>query len=81
MNNTKLVQLVHRYPARGHRQENMKSILLETVLVGEALLFWAMALPAAAVFFPVVALWEKIGAAMPSGPIIPVGPQLTPALS
>jgi hypothetical protein len=49
----------------------MKSILIETVLVIEAILFWAVALPAAAVFFPAVVLWEKAAAVVtrrPAGP-------------
>jgi hypothetical protein len=57
----------------------MKSILIETVLVSEAILFWAVALTAAIVFFPAVVLWEKIEALMPRGPIGPVGPHLAPA--
>jgi hypothetical protein len=57
----------------------MKSILIETVLVTEAILFWAVALPAAVVLFPAVVLWEKIEASMPRDPIGPVGSHLTPA--
>jgi hypothetical protein len=76
-----LSKLIHGPRACHHRQENRKSILVETVLVGQAILFWAVALPAAVVFFPAVALWEKIEAAMPQGPIGPVGPQLTLASS
>jgi len=53
----------------------MKSMLIESALAVEAILFWATALPAAAVFFSVIALWEKRGAGMPRGP------QLTPASS
>ena len=40
----------------------MKAILIETVLVSGSILFWAAALPAAVVFFPAAALWEKIAA-------------------
>ena len=47
----------------------MKAILIETVLVIEAILFWAVALPAAFVFFKAAALWERIQASMPRGPI------------
>jgi hypothetical protein len=57
----------------------MKSILIETVLLIEAILFWALALPAAAVFFPALVLWEKIEASMPRGPIGSVRRHLTPA--
>ena len=59
----------------------MKAILIETTLVGAAILFWTVALPAAVVFFPVVALWEKIGASMPRGPVGSVRPHLTAASS
>ena len=38
----------------------MKSILTEILLSGGAILFWALALPAAAVAFPVLALSRKI---------------------
>ena len=47
----------------------MKAILIETTLVSATILFWTLALPAAVVFLPAVALWEKIGALMPRGPI------------
>ena len=59
----------------------MKAILIETVLVSAAILFWTVALPAAVVFIPAVALWEKIGASMPRRPIGPVRPHFTPASS
>ncbi len=45
-------------------KKNMKSILTEIVLFGEAIVFWAVALPAAIVVFPALALWEKIGTAL-----------------
>jgi hypothetical protein len=45
----------------------MKSILMETVLVGGAILFWSVALPAAFVFFPAFSLWEKASAALVRG--------------
>ena len=38
----------------------MKSISTEILLSGGAILFWALALPAAAVAFPVLALSRKI---------------------
>ena len=47
----------------------MKAILIETILVIEAILFWAVALPAAFIFFKAAALWERIEASMPRGPI------------
>ena len=59
----------------------MKAILIETVLVSGAILFWAAALPAAVVFFPAVALWEKIAASMLRGPVGSVRPRLTAASS
>jgi hypothetical protein len=40
----------------------MKSILTETVLLGESIVFWAIALPAAMVVFPAIALWETTAA-------------------
>ena len=51
----------------------MKATLIETILVIEAILFWAVALPAAFVFFKTAALWERIEASMQRGPIGPVG--------
>ncbi len=51
----------------------MKAILIETILVIEAILFWAVALPAAFIFFKAAALWERIEASMPRGPIGRVG--------
>ena len=37
----------------------MKTILTETFSVIKVSLFWALALPAAAIIFPVVAGWES----------------------
>ena len=51
----------------------MKAILIETILVIEAILFWAVALPAAFVFFKAAVLWERIEASMLQRPIVPVG--------
>jgi hypothetical protein len=51
--------------------KNMKAILTETVLLGEAIVFWGMALPAALVVFPAIALWEKIGTALVRGTASP----------
>lgn len=45
----------------------MKSILTETVLLGGAIVLWTVALPAALVVFPAIALCEKIGAALVRG--------------
>ena len=53
----------------------MKAILIETTLVSATILFWTVALPAAVVLLPAVALWEKIGALMPGGRIGPVRPE------
>ena len=36
----------------------MKSILTEAVLLGESIVFWAIAFPVAIVVFPAIALWE-----------------------
>jgi hypothetical protein len=38
---------------------DMKSILTEIVLLGESIVFWAMAIPAAMIVFPTIAFWEK----------------------
>jgi hypothetical protein len=54
----------------------MKAILIETILVIEAIVFWAVALPAAFVFFKAAALWERIEASMLQGSIVPVGRRL-----
>jgi|KBSMisStandDraft_5_1062788.scaffolds.fasta_scaffold607653_2 hypothetical protein len=45
----------------------MKSILRETVLIGEAIAFCGVALLAAVVVFPAIALWETIGAELKGG--------------
>jgi len=51
----------------------MKSDSNETVLLIGAILFWAMALSAASVFFTVAALWDKIETSMPRGQLDPWG--------
>jgi hypothetical protein len=57
----------------------MKTILTETVLVTEAILFWAVALPAAAVAFPALLVWEKAAAAIAQRPVGPAGgPGMSP---
>ena len=38
----------------------MKTILTETFSIIKVSLFWALALPAAAIIFPVVAGWQKL---------------------
>jgi hypothetical protein len=53
----------------------MKAILIETTLVSSTILFWAVALPAAVVLLPAVALWEKIGSLIPRGPIGHIRPE------
>jgi hypothetical protein len=50
---------------------NMKSILMETFSVIEVSLFWAVALPAAAFIFPIVADWQKLCSLIAQGPIAP----------
>jgi hypothetical protein len=45
----------------------MKSILTETALLCESIVFWAMALPAAIIVFPAMALWEKTATALVRG--------------
>ncbi len=42
------------------RSNNMKSTLIETVLVTQSILFWAVALPAACLFMPAAVLCEKV---------------------
>ena len=45
----------------------MKSVLTEIVMSGVAILFWALALPAAAVAFPALALSKRIAGLLASG--------------
>jgi len=47
----------------------MKTILTETFSIIKVSLFWALALPAAAIIFPVVAGWQKLGLLISPGPI------------
>lgn len=56
----------------------MKAILIETILVVEAILVWAVVLPAAFVFFPAVVLWEKAAAVVVRKPLGPAGTGLSP---
>ena len=67
--------LIHTESIDIQTSQNMKAILIETTLVSAALLFWTVALPATVVLLPAVALWEKIGALIPRGPIGPVRPE------
>ena len=59
----------------------MKAILIETVLVIEALLFWAAALPVALVFFAAAVLWEKAAAVVVKKPLGPAGTGMSPVTS
>ena len=46
----------------------MKTILTETISVIKVSLFWALALPAATIIFPVVAGWEKLNSLLSQSP-------------
>ena len=48
----------------------MKTILTETFSIIKVSLFWALALPAAAIIFPVAAGWERLNSLISRGPII-----------
>ena len=50
------------------QMKNIKSILTETVLLCEAIVFWLVALPAAVIVFPAMALWQQIGGLVTAGP-------------
>ena len=56
----------------------MKSILTEIVLSGGAILFWALALPVAAVAFPALSLWKKVTAALVTGTPMPAAARPSP---
>jgi hypothetical protein len=45
----------------------MKTLWIETISVIKVSLFWALALPAAAVICPLVAAWEKVSAPLSRG--------------
>jgi hypothetical protein len=49
----------------------MKSILTETVLLCETIVFWLIAFPAAVVIFPAIAFWEQIAGLLSAGPGTP----------
>ena len=55
----------------------MKTILNETISIIKVTLFWAVALPAAAVTCALVAGWDKIRAPAPRRSVAPAG-LLTP---
>ena len=60
----------------------MKAILTEIVLFCGAIVFWALALPAAAIIFPAAAGWERLNSLISRGPIISrsfASQQLSPA--
>jgi hypothetical protein len=65
---TQIVEyLIHIKSLDIQPMKNMKSILAEIILIGQAIVFWGVALPAAVVIFPAIALWETIGAALARG--------------
>jgi hypothetical protein len=47
----------------------MKSILTETFSVIRVSFFWALALPTAAIIFPIVAVWQKLSSLISPGPL------------
>ena len=49
---------------------NMKTILTETFSIIKVSLFWALALPMAAIIFPVAAGWERLCSMISRDPII-----------
>ena len=57
----------------------MKSLLLEILLVAQAILFWTLTLPAAAVFALVVFLWNKLSTQFPGESLPPAGARLSRA--
>jgi hypothetical protein len=61
----------------------MKTILLEAVSIIKVTLFWAIALPVAAVLFPAISVWHKLGSFSshggPAGPATFFGSKVIPA--
>ena len=55
------------------KHQQMKSDSNETALLIGAILFWAVVLAAASVFFTVAALWNKIEVSMRRGQFVPWG--------
>ena len=51
----------------------MKTILTETFSIIKVSLFWMLALPVAAIIFPVAAYWGKLNSLIAQGPIVPTG--------
>ena len=51
----------------------MKNNSNEAILLVGAILFWAVALPAASLFFTVAVLWDKIETSTPRGQLVPWG--------
>jgi hypothetical protein len=51
----------------------MKTILMETFSVIKVSLFWMLALPAAAIVFPVAACWGQLNSLIALGPIVSTG--------
>ncbi len=51
----------------------MKTILIETMSVSAAILFWAVVLLVAVVFISAVELWKKLGFLSLPGPLCPIG--------
>ena len=56
----------------------MKTILTETLSVIKVSLFWMLALPAAAIIFPVAACFETVRSLIKQGPRISIGPSFIP---
>jgi len=57
----------------------MKSVLIEILFVGQAILFWSLVLPAAAVFLAFATLWKKISTPSLGEPFTPTGARLSGA--
>lgn len=48
----------------------MKTILTETFSIIKVSLFWMLALPVAAIIFPVAACWGKLNSLITQGPLV-----------
>ena len=57
----------------------MKSLLLEILLVAQAILFWTLALPAAAIFAGIAIFWNKLSSLFPRESFSPPGARLSRA--
>ena len=62
-----------------HEELNMKSVLLETVLVMGALILWAFALPVAAILFVAATAWKKTSALLIGEPFGPATARMSRA--